>query len=221
MSSIGRSDLQAGAGDLPVPLEIRPLRTARRMRLRYDEARGVLKLTCPAATSRRRAVAWALDQRDWIEAQLSRAEEPRPFVPGAIIPQRDGGDLRCGGPEAAFERRIETYLKKLALETMAADVAEYAEQARVRPSSVRVGDAGSRWGSCSSERRIRLSWRLILAPPVVRRFVAAHEVAHLVHLDHSPEFKRLEATLFGPGLAEAKSELRRVGPGLRLFGRRR
>jgi predicted metal-dependent hydrolase len=209
------------------------------MRLRYDESRGVLKLTCPAAMSRRRAVAWALDQRDWIDAQLRRAEDPRPFVPGAIIPlagedvrlvwasdaprvpQRDGGDLRCGGLEAGFERRIESYLKKLALETMAADVAEYAEQARVRPSSVRVGDAGSRWGSCSSERRIRLSWRLILAPPAVRRFVAAHEVAHLVHLDHSAEFKRLEASLFGTGLAEAKSELRRVGPGLRLFGRRR
>jgi predicted metal-dependent hydrolase len=239
MSSIGRSDLQVGAGDLPVPLEIRPLRTARRMRLRYDEARGVLKLTCPAAMSRRRAVAWALDQRDWIDAQLRRAEEPRPFIPGAIIPlagedirlvwvpdgprvpQRDDGDLRCGGTQDGFERRIETYLKKLALETMAADVAEYAERAGARPSSVRTGDAGSRWGSCSSERRIRLSWRLILAPPTVRRFVAAHEVAHLVHLDHSPEFKRLEASLFGTGLAEAKSELRRVGPRLRLFGRRR
>jgi len=243
MSSIGRSDLLVPSGDvlgdLPVPLEIRPLRTARRLRLRFDEARGVLKLTCPAAMSRRRALAWALDQRDWIDAQLQRAEQPQPFIPGALIPlcgedvrlvcaadaprtpKLDGTDLRCGGPEAAFERRIETYLKTLALEIMASDVADYAERAGVRPSGVSVGDAASRWGSCSSDRRIRLSWRLVLAPVAVRRYVAAHEVAHLVHLDHSPAFKRLEATLFGTGLAQAKSELRRVGPRLRLFGRRR
>lgn len=239
MSSIGRSDLVVPAGDLPVPIEIHPLRTARRMRLRFDEARGVLKLTCPAAMSRRRAIAWAIDQRDWIDAQLRRAEEPVAFAPGAVIPicgeevklawaadaprvpVRLGPELRCGGPEAGFERRVETYLKKLALATMAEDVVHYAEAAGVRPSSVSVGDAGSRWGSCSSQRRIRLSWRLILAPTAARRFVVAHEVAHLVHLDHSAKFKRLEAKLFGPGLAEAKSQLRSIGPRLRLFGRRR
>jgi hypothetical protein len=238
MSSTGRSDL-IEVPELPVPIEIRPLRSARRMRLRYDDARGVLKLTCPAATSRRRALAWALDQRDWIDAQLRRGEPPRPFVPGAIIPlcgeqvrlswaaaaartpRLDGGELRCGGSEAGFERRIERWLKAFALETLAVDITDYAVKAGVRPSSVSVGDAASRWGSCSSERRIRLSWRLILAPPSARRFVAAHEVAHLVHLDHGPEFKALEARLFGTGLAEAKAQLRRVGAGLRLFGRRR
>jgi predicted metal-dependent hydrolase len=239
MSSIGRSDLLVTAGDLPVPVEIRPLRTARRLRLRYDEVRGVLKLTCPASMSRRKAVAWALDQRDWIDAQIKRAEQPQPFVAGSTIPvageevrliwdpdaprtpQVAPGELRCGGPEGGFERRIETYLKKLALQTMSAEVAEYAQKAQVRPSSVSVGDAGARWGSCSSERRIRLSWRLILAPPAARRYVVAHEVAHLVHLDHSPDFKRVEAQLYGPGLASAKAELRLVGPRLRLFGRRR
>jgi len=239
MSSIGRSDLMLTAGDMPVPIEIRPLRTARRLRLRYDETRGVLKLTCPSGMSRRRALSWAADQRDWIDAQLRRAERPRPFVPGATIPLcgedvrlawvadalrtpcLEGRELRCGGPESGFERRIETWLKSLALQTMAADVADFAAAAGVRPSSVRVGDAASRWGSCSSEGRIRLSWRLILAPPAVRRYVAAHEVAHLVHLDHGPDFKRLEAALFGSGVADAKAQLRRVGAGLRLFGRRR
>jgi hypothetical protein len=103
---------------------------------------------------------------------------------------------------------------------MSAEVAEFALLAGVSPASVSVGDAGSRWGSCSSESRIRLSWRLILAPASVRRFVVAHEVAHLVHLNHGPQFKALEARLYGPGLARAKAELRRVGPRLRRFGRR-
>jgi len=61
---------------------------------------------------------------------------------------------------------------------------------------------------------------LILAPPEVRRHVVSHEVAHLVHLNHGPEFKALEARLFGPGLSEAKAALRRVGPRLRRLGSR-
>jgi predicted metal-dependent hydrolase len=104
---------------------------------------------------------------------------------------------------------------------MSEDVADYAAAAGVSPRSVSVGDAATRWGSCSSQGRIRLSWRLILAPPEVRRYVVAHEVAHLVHLHHGPEFKALEARLFGPGLGQAKAALRRIGPRLRLVGRGR
>ena len=64
-----------------------------------------------------------------------------------------------------------------------------------------------------------MSWRLILAPPNVRRYVAAHEVAHLVHLNHGPEFKALEARLVGTGVSDAKAALRRLGPRLRRIGR--
>jgi predicted metal-dependent hydrolase len=104
---------------------------------------------------------------------------------------------------------------------MAREADEFAAAANVSLRGVSVGDAGTRWGSCSSQGRIRLSWRLILAPPNVRRFVVAHEVAHLVHLDHSANFKVLEARLYGPGLSEAKAALRRVGPRLRRLGRGR
>lgn len=224
-------------GGLPVPIEIRPIRSARRLRLRFDEVAGVLRLTCPPRTSRRAALAWALDQRDWIEAQIARALPPEPFADGAVIPvegadtriawaegaprapQLNDGELRCGGPETGLGRRVELFLKRLALDTMSAEVAEYATRAGVAPRAVTVGDAGTRWGSCSSQGRIRLSWRLILAPPRARRYVVAHEVAHLVHLNHGPEFKALEARLFGPGLAEAKANLRRLGPRLRRIGR--
>lgn len=224
---------------LPAPIEIRPLRSAKRLRLRFDEATRTLRLTCPWHTSRRAALAWALDQRDWIEAQLARAEAAVPFEPDSIIPiegelvrivwdqswprtpRLDGGELRCGGPDAGLTRRIELFLKRRALDVMSAEVAEYAVAAGTVPVSVSVGDAGSRWGSCSSAGRIRLSWRLILGSPAVRRYVVAHEVAHLVHLDHSSKFKALEARLYGPGLAEAKAALRRIGPRLRRVGRRR
>jgi predicted metal-dependent hydrolase len=236
MWSTGRSEAALAAA-LPAPIQIRALKTARRLRLRFDKASGVLKLTCPWRTSRRAALAWAIDQRDWIEAQIARLEPGEPFEPGATIPVEGaevriawdpqaprtpvlaGGALRCGGPQAGLSRRVELFLKRRALDVMSREVADYAAAAGVTASTVSVGDAGSRWGSCSSNRRIRLSWRLILAPPAVRRFVVAHEVAHLVHLDHGAKFKALEARLYGPGLAEAKTALRRVGPRLRRVGR--
>jgi len=223
---------------LPVPIEIRPLRRARRLRLRFDDNSGILKLTCPMRTNRRSALAWALDQREWIEAQLERVPAPVPFVPGAVIPiegrdvrivwsekgkrtpQRIDGELRCGGSVTGLSRRLERFLRQFALETMSREVREYSIMAGVVASSVSVGDADTRWGSCTSQGRIRLSWRLILAPPPARRFVVAHEVAHLKHLDHGPAFKALEATLFGADLSEAKAILRREGPRLRRIGRR-
>jgi len=238
MWSSARSEAALEAS-LPLPIEIRRLHSARRLRLRYDEAAEKLKLTCPWRTTRRAALAWALDQREWIATQLARANPLEPFVPGATIPLEGedvqivwrehwprtpaliAGQLQCGGPEAAVPSRIEAFLKRRAREIMSDDVASYAASAGATARSVSLGDAATRWGSCSSNGRIRMSWRLILAPPDVRRYVAAHEVAHLVHLNHGPEFKALEAHLFGPGVASAKAELRRIGPRLRRIGRGR
>jgi predicted metal-dependent hydrolase len=237
MWSNGRSEAALEAA-LPVPVDIRPMRRARRLRLRFDESSGTLKLTCPARLSRRSALAWALDQREWIDAQLARRLASEPFENGATIPLEGrnvrivwepnaarapsicDGELRCGGPAAGMPRRVELFLKAHALKTMSAEVAEFSALAGVTAGPVSVGDAGTRWGSCSSTGRIRLSWRLILAPPEVRRYVVAHEVAHLMHLNHGAAFKALEAKLFGPGLSEAKANLRRIGPRLRRIGRR-
>jgi predicted metal-dependent hydrolase len=238
MWSNGRSEAALAAA-LPAPIVIRPMRNARRLRLRYDEASGTLRLTCPWRTSRRSALAWALDQRAWIEEQLARAAPVEPLEPGLKIPIEGreititwfeaapraplltDAELRCGGPLSGVPRRIELFLRTLALAAMRRDADDYASRAGLEVHSISVGDAASRWGSCSSKGRIRLSWRLILAPPDVRRYVVAHEVAHLRHLDHGPEFKALEAELFGPGLAEAKASLKRLGPSLRRVGRGR
>ena len=94
-----------------------------------------------------------------------------------------------------------------------------AARAGVIVRAVSVGDADSRWGSCSASGAIRYSWRLILAPPDARRFVVAHEVAHRLHMDHGPMFKAAEAALFGGDVAAARASLRRVAPVIRRVGR--
>lgn len=235
--SSGRSSALVTHEALPLPVDIRPIRSARKLRLRLDERRNVLKLTCPARMSRRSALAWAAEQREWVEAQLALVQPGRPLAPGATIPlegrdillewrdgaarapRLDGDILFSGGPREGFARRIEMFLKRKAVATLSAETAHFAAAAGVTARSVGVGDADSRWGSCSASGRIRYSWRLILAPPEARRFVVAHEVAHLRHLNHGAQFKALEETLFGDGIAAARALLTRVGPGLKRIGR--
>ena len=219
-----------------MPVLLCAVASARRMRLRFDEREHVLKLTHPRGVRTAAALAWAATQKQWIAEQIERALPPEPFIPGAIIPI-DGkdvelclaeaaprtprlvdGKLICGGPAAAFSRRIEQFLRRLAVETLSRETAEIAAASGLKASAVSVGDARTRWGSCSSGGRIRYNWRLILAEPQVRRYVVAHEVAHLKHLDHGRSFKELERDLFGADTQPAQQLLRCAGPRLRRIG---
>ena len=236
MSSTARSEALVRHQDLPLPVEIRAVRGARRLRLRLDEKRGVLKLTGPLRMNRKAALDWAAEQRDWVDLQVGAMLPPEPFVPGAAIPL-EGSDVRlewresanrtpalvhgflvCGGPIEGFGRRIGTFLKRRAVETLSRETADAARRAGVTLKSVSVGDADTRWGSCSSAGRIRYNWRLILAPPEIRRYVVAHEVAHLRHLNHGREFKALERELFDGNPEAVRLLLRRIGGRLRRFG---
>jgi predicted metal-dependent hydrolase len=207
------------------------------MRLRLDEARERLVLTFPRRMSRRTVLDWALGQGEWVDRQLAHIQPGEPFVSGSTIPLEGRAIklqwleslprnpalvddmLRCGGPEAAFAGRIERYLRGLARRRLSEVTAAMAEKAGVSVRSVAVGDASSRWGSCSSGGSIRYNWRLILAPPQLLSWVVAHEVAHRRHMDHGPAFKALEAHLYGGDVAAARAELRALGPRLKRVGR--
>ena len=235
--STGRSESLSLAG-LAWPVELRPHPTARAIRLRLDEGRGLLTLTYPRRMSRRTALDWAAKQGDWVEQQLARIEPGEPFEPGAAIPFEGrmvallwserlprtprliGEVLQCGGPASAFSGRIERFLRAAARHRLSEETARIAGVAGVSVKSVAVGDASSRWGSCSSGGSIRYNWRLILAPPHLLRWVVAHEVAHRIHMDHGPGFRVLEARLYGGDVRAARAELRALGPRLKRIGRR-
>jgi hypothetical protein len=222
-----------------LPVLLCAIRSARQIRLRLDERNGLLKVTHPRHIRPASALAWAASQKLWVEQQLDQALPPEPFVPGAVIPLEgndtelcwieafrrrpslDGGRLICGGPYTGFARRVEQFLKQMALETLSRDTAEIATRAGSQPIAVTIGDARTRWGSCSSDGRIRYNWRLILAPAEVRRYVVAHEVAHLQHLNHGKKFKALERELFEGDVAAAEALLRSAGSRLRRIGQAR
>jgi predicted metal-dependent hydrolase len=209
---------------------------SRRMRLSVDAASGRVRLTLPPRASLKRAMAWAEEHRGWIEAQRVRLPEARPFAPGAVIPvegedvtidwsaerprtiRAEDGRLVCGGPIEGLPRRIETWLKRRALTVLSDETAEYAAKAGVTITRVSVADAKARWGSCASSGAIRYSWRLICAPPHVRRATVAHEVAHRLHMDHSPAFYAALRDLYGADPAPARAWLRRHGAGLHWIG---
>lgn len=210
---------------------------ARRMKLSVDNATGQVRLTLPPRASARDGLRWAEAQQEWIGRALARRTAPVPFVPGATIlylgedvvlgwdsgfprtPVLDDGQLIGGGPREGYERRIERWLRRIALDTLSAETAEYATRAGVSVSSVAIGDPRGRWGSCAASGAIRYSWRLILAPPAVRRATVAHEVAHRTHMNHSAAFHAHVRELYGRDPARERDWLRANAMRLHSFGR--
>ena len=80
-------------------------------------------------------------------------------------------------------------------------------------TAIALRDTRSRWGSCTADGRLMYSWRLAMAPPEVLDDVAAHEVAHLAHMDHSPRFWSVVETLC-PGWPAHRRWLREHGGAL-------
>jgi predicted metal-dependent hydrolase len=222
---------------LPLPVAVRRVASARRLRLRVDHGGGLIRLTMPARGSARAALRWAGEQRAWIEQQIAAAPQRIALIDGARTPfrgeeleirwtvgarrgvQRQGSLLLVGGPSGSTERSVERWLRDQARAVLSAETERVAQSAGVQVRSVSIGDPVSRWGSCSSAGAIRYSWRLVLAPPDALRFVVAHEVAHRLHMNHSAEFKAAEQRLFGGPVAPARSLLRELGPTLRRVGR--
>ena len=212
---------------------------SRRFTLRVRTATRDVLLTMPARASLKAAREFAERHSAWIGVRLKRLPRPVAFEPSAKAPLRgvehrivhrpgargivwvesgDGEPRLCvAGERPHVARRVTDFLKREAMKDIEAAVARHARTLRVQPKRVAVRDTVSRWGSCSSSGRLGFSWRLILAPPFVLDYLAAHEVAHLVHMNHSPKFWSLVRRA-SPDVDRAEAWLRAHGASLHRYG---
>jgi predicted metal-dependent hydrolase len=217
-------------GNPPVPLVLRRSARAKRISLRISALDGRVTLTLPTRLPAREALAFAAEKEDWIRDHLARHPEVvevgfgseitvegrlRLVVPGEARGVRLGQDeIAVGGKSPA--RSLERYLKELARDRLAAASDHYAAQVGRSYEKLSLRDTRSRWGSCSSAGTLMYSWRLILAPPEVLAYVAAHEVAHLVEMNHSADFWAVVAQLYGDS-SEQRHWLRAEGGALHRY----
>jgi predicted metal-dependent hydrolase len=221
-------------------VRLRRHRQARRYTLRIQAATREVVLTMPPRGSLKEAKAFANKHSGWIAARLGRLAEAVPFRDGIEVPLRGiahriahrpltrgtvwsetddrGNHLICvAGERPHLERRVGDFLRREAKRELEVACRKYAARLNVALKRVCVRDQTSRWGSCSTTGVLSFSWRLILAPPFVLDYLAAHEVAHLVEMNHSPRFWRLVGRMC-PAIDRAKVWLDVHGTDLHRYG---
>ncbi len=219
-----------------IPVELKRSSASRRLTLRADAARGVVRISLPPRVAASRVRDFIDAHRHWIAARVAAWPAARPFAPNATVPV-EGRDrlidwsptrsrtlsltddrLIAGGPLDGLSGRIERFLKRHALAMLEPETRALALRVGREVTRVSVRETTSRWGSCSGSGAIAYSWRLILMPPEVRASIVAHEVAHLVHLNHSRDFHALADQLHSHH-ASATRWLKRHGAALHWVGR--
>jgi predicted metal-dependent hydrolase len=219
-------------GELVLPIVVRRLGHARRMTLRLAPDGSEVRVSMPRWGRTAEAVAFARSRTDWLAEQLAAVPQAKVPEPGGSIAFRGrtlriehapealrravlhGEAIRVGGPAEALPARLRRWLELEARVILGTDLTDYCARAGVAAPRLALSNARRRWGSCGRDGAIRINWRLIMAPDFVRRAVVAHEVAHLVHFDHSPHFHALLAELFEGDVAAANRWLKREGRGL-------
>ena len=230
--SIG-SFRQIGLGTRQVRLRVRRNRRARRLSLRVSPDQ--LSLTLPPGVSEVDGLAFLMSRTDWALERLASFPAPTPFRPGETIPFRGRPRLLCLDPSTEdsprleeerillasperFAERLEAWLRHRARLAFEEAVARHAERLFVKPRSIAIRDQKTRWGSASPAGRLNFSWRAIMAPPFVLDYVAAHEVCHLIRMDHGVLFRTLCRSL-APETDAAERWLKTEGPALHRYGR--
>jgi predicted metal-dependent hydrolase len=224
-----------------VPVEVRRHAGARRLTLRVSKTRRAVVVTVPSGCRIEEADKFLRSNVDWVRERLGRVPEPVPLADGERIPLRGRLHRICFlGPLASRSivsvhapeghsprlevmgriehapRRLKDWLMAQAHKDLGTCVSRHATHLDVRVRRIALRDQTTRWGSCSANGFLSFSWRLIMAPAFVLDYVAAHEVAHLVEMNHGVRFWRLVAGAV-PRLDEAKHWLRHEGTDLHRY----
>ena len=218
-------------GPPPVEVHLKRSARARRFSLRVSRLDGRVTLSMPARAREGEALAFLRGHEGWLRETLEAMPDSAvlPVGLGSVIPVEgraltvapgsgrgvrvEGDSLLVPGDPATAGARVAAWLKVLARDRLAKASTHYAGLVGRSYSSLALRDTRSRWGSCSPDGRLMYSWRLIMAPPSVLDYVAAHEVAHLVEMNHSPAYWAVVSRIY-PGWETQRAWLHANGQGL-------
>ncbi|MCU0800431.1 MAG: M48 family metallopeptidase [Rhodobacteraceae bacterium] len=219
-------------GQPPIEITLRRLARSRRFSLRVSRADGRVTLTLPLRAREAEAMAFAATQEDWLRRAIAGLPQAALVGFGVLLPVEGqmlqvvpgpgrmvrvaDARLEVPGEAAQVGRRVAVFLRTLARNRLAAASDRHAAALGQRFSRLTLRDPRSRWGSCTADRALMYSWRLAMAPPAVLDYVAAHEVAHLVEMNHSPAFWAVVAAL-RPDWKQQRDWLRAEGGGLQAY----
>ena len=224
---MGRITLQ---GNPPIDVELRRSARARRLSLRVSRLDGRVTLTLPKGVAEEEGHRFARSKAGWIaKARLAQPDAVRVSV-GASLPVEGRiveivrGDrpapvlkeAHLEAPDRGTGPAVRAFLVERARARAARAIDRYANEIGRAAGRLTLRDTRSRWGSCSAEGNLMLSWRLILAPPDVFDYVVAHEVAHLAEMNHGPRFWAEVRALY-PGYEAPRRWLRTDGPALHRY----
>ena len=224
-----QTDLIVLPGEPLIEVHLRRSSRARRLSLRVGRSDGRVTLSMPRSAPLQEARAFAEAKADWIRSHLSRVpavKRPRigghvplfgqdiPIEAGATRVARFTGEKVIVPDDAAkVSARTKVLLQTLARTHLTEATERYASMVGRPFGKITLRDTRSRWGSCTSRGDLMYSWRLVMAPKEVLDYVAAHEVSHLVHMDHSARFWGQVAELM-PDYAQHRAWLTRQGADL-------
>lgn len=202
------------SGNPPIALNLRRSTRARRITLRVSGLDGRVTLTVPRGVSEREALDFAREKEPWLRKHLEKQVAPMRVEEGAEIPvegvlqpllhgqgrgvKEEADGLVLNLADGKGGARLRAWLKTKARTRLAGASDHYSGVLGRSYSRLTLRDTRSRWGSCSSTGALNYSWRLIMAPPEVLDYVAAHEVAHLAEMNHSKAFWDIVERLYGP-----------------------
>jgi len=199
-------------GNPPIDVILRRSARARRLSLRLSRLDGKVTLTMPRHAKDREAIGFLEEREDWLRKHLADVRPAQSVAAGgtvllagketpiAVVPGKRAGLDEDGFHVPSTEMagpKVKALLRSLARDQLAQASDDYAAVLGRSYSRLAIRDTRSRWGSCSHTGTLSYSWRLIMAPPEVLHYVAAHEVAHLEQMNHSPAFWEVVERLFG------------------------
>lgn len=227
-----RGEMPVLPGPPAIEITLRRSARARRFSLRVSQADGRVTLSLPARAREAEAMAFAHAQEDWIRAALAKMPVVDAVGIGSVIPVEggllqvqagagrsvrvEGAALLVPGDPGRAGVRVAAWLRVLARDRLAEATDRYAAAVGRQVTQITLRDTRSRWGSCTADGALMYSWRLIMAPPRVLQYVAAHEVAHLIQMNHSAAYWAVVERIF-PGWQTERAWLKRQGGTLQAY----